>query len=83
MDDPLLNILFPLGLIVLFIGVFVWISRKLRSGGGSLTTTMLGATDAFYDREKKNAAEVIVEKKAGTKTEEQGREGKPPEQEDL
>ncbi len=42
-----------------------------------MTTTMLGATDAFYDREKKNAAEVIVERHAGKKMEEQDSEEPP------
>ena len=62
-------------LVLLLTGfIFVHISRKLRRGGGSLTTTMLGATDLFYDKEKKNAVRQIVEMKAGTKQEEQGSE---------
>lgn len=63
--------------LVLFISVliFVHISRKLRKGGGSLTTTMLGSTDLFYDKEKKNAVRQIIEMKAGTKQEEQSSEG--------
>ena len=40
----------------------------------SLTTTMLGATDLFYDKEKKNAIRQIVEMKAGKKQEEQSSE---------
>ncbi len=52
--------------------IFVRLSQKLRRGGGSLTTTMLGATDAFYHKERKNAVRQIVEMKAGKKQEEQG-----------
>jgi hypothetical protein len=41
--------------------IFIHISRKLRKGG-ELTTTMLGATDLFYDIEKKIAnAEMTTE----------------------
>jgi len=36
-----------------------------------MATVMLGATDAFYHRDKKKAIEVIVERNAGKKMEEQ------------
>jgi len=54
--------------------IFIHISRKLRKGGGSLTTTMLGATDLFYDKEKKKAVAHILEMKAGKKMEDQSSE---------
>ncbi len=60
--------------IILAIAIFIHISRKLRRGGGNLTTTMLGATDLFYDKEKKAAVSQIVEMKSGKKQEEQGTE---------
>jgi hypothetical protein len=60
--------------VILTIIIFIHISRKLRRGGGSLTTTMLGATDLFYDKEKKAAVSQIVEMKSGKKQEEQGTE---------
>ena len=70
--------MFELSLAIIFllasIILFIRISQKLRRGGGSLTTTMLGATDLFYDKEKKNAVAQIVEMKAGTKQEEQSSE---------
>jgi len=70
MLELLVAIFFLLAAIILFIRI----SQKLRRGGGSLTTRMLGATDLFYDREKKNAVAQIVEMKAGKKQEEQSTE---------
>ena len=65
-----------LALIILLAAIFIFIriSQNLRRGGGSLTTTMLGATDLFYDKEKKNAVRQIIEMKSGTKQEEQSSE---------
>ena len=51
--------------IVAVIGTFIRISLKLRRGGGSMTTTVLGATDAFLSHEKRKAAEIIVNENAG------------------
>ena len=53
--------------IVIFavVGIFIRISLKLRRGGGSMTTTVLGATDAFLSHEKRKAAETIVNENAG------------------
>ena len=36
-----------------------------------MTTTMHGALDSFYNKEKKDAVEMVVEKQAGKKMEEQ------------
>ena len=64
-----------LSLLVFFIimavavGVFIRICVKLRRGGGSLTTTVLGATDAFLTQEKSKAAETIVDENAGKRFE--------------
>jgi hypothetical protein len=74
MTENFLEISFALILLLAAIFVFITISRSLRRGGGSLTTTMLGATDLFYDREKKNAVRQIVEMKSGKKKEEQSSE---------
>lgn len=41
-------------------------------GGGNSTMMMLGTMDAIFDKEKKRAAEEIVERNAGKKMEEQG-----------
>jgi hypothetical protein len=62
--------LLSVGVTLLFvIGVFVWISVRLRRGGGSLTTTVLGATDGFLSAEKSKAAETIVNENAGKRFE--------------
>jgi hypothetical protein len=51
--------------LVAVIGTFIGISLKLRRGGGSMTTTVLGGTDAFLSHEKRKAAETIVNENAG------------------
>ncbi|MFC2088543.1 hypothetical protein ACFLSX_03000 [Calditrichota bacterium] len=43
----------------------------VRKGGGSMTTVILGATDEFYNRDKKKAVEMIVEQNAHKKLDEQ------------
>jgi hypothetical protein len=58
------------------IGVFIYISVRVRKGGGSMTTMVLGATDEFLSRDNKAAAETIVEINAGNKAEERNAEGK-------
>ena len=68
------EILLTIFLLTAAIYLFIRISRKLRKGGGSLTTTMLGATDLFYDNEKKNAIRQIVEMKVEKKQEKQSSE---------
>jgi hypothetical protein len=46
---------------------FIRIAFKIRRGGGSFTTLMYGATDEFYNKEKKKAIEYVAEQKAGKK----------------
>jgi hypothetical protein len=70
MFEILIAIIFLLASIILFIHI----SQKLRRGGGSLTSTMLGSTDLFYDKEKKKAIAHIVEIKSGKKQVEQASE---------
>jgi uncharacterized membrane protein YeaQ/YmgE (transglycosylase-associated protein family) len=57
--------------LLLVIGIFVRIAVRLRRGGGSLTTIVLGTTDAFLTQERSKAAETIVNENAGKKFEEQ------------
>jgi hypothetical protein len=58
-------LLFAAALLAAFILFVILVSKKVRKGGGSLTTTGLGAVDAFLDRDKKKSAEEIVNKNAG------------------
>ena len=68
MNDDL-TLLFCLAILVIVTGIFIRICIKLRRGGGSLTTTVLGATDGFLTHEKRKAAETIVNENAGKKFE--------------
>jgi hypothetical protein len=64
-----LSLLSILGLLILVVGTFVRICIRLRRGGGSMTTTVLGATDAFLTHDRRKAAETIVNENAGKKLE--------------
>ena len=74
-DNDIFSIFLVVSLLSLFAVMFVKISRKLRKGGGSMSIVILGATDEFYNKDKKNAVEVIVEQNAGKKMEEQSSSG--------
>lgn len=65
-----LTLLLVGGILLLVVGVFIRISIKLRKGGDSLTTVVLGATDAFLTRDRRKAAETIVNENAGKKFQE-------------
>lgn len=65
MDNELTTYIILAGVIVLAIFVFIWISVKLKSGGGSMATIALGATDEFLNKDKSKAAETIVNENAG------------------
>ena len=77
-----LTILLVMLVLLAVIGVFVYISVRVRKGGGSMTTMVLGATDEFLSRDNKAAAETIVEINAGNKAEERNAEGKKPDPND-
>jgi hypothetical protein len=65
--NDLLTLASVLILLVVVIGTFIRICVRLRRGGGSLTTTVLGATDGFLTHEKIKAAETIVNENAAKK----------------
>jgi NAD kinase len=54
-------------LLIVVVGTFIRICAKLRRGGGSLTTIVLGATDGFLTHEKSKAVETIVNENVGKK----------------
>lgn len=53
--------------LIAVVGAFVRISIRLRRGGGSLTTVVMGTTDGFLTKDKSRAAETIVNENAGKK----------------
>ena len=57
-------------LIVVLLG-FIKIALKIRKSGGAMTTTVHGALDSFYNKDKKIAVETVVEQQANKKLEEQ------------
>jgi len=55
----------------IFAGI-IFIARKRKFGFQS--TVLFGATHEFYDKDKKEAIEIMVEQKAGKKMDEQNSE---------
>lgn len=71
MNSDTLVLIFAFILLVLAIIVFIRISMKVRKSGGSLMTTMHGATYEFLNKDKREAIEQIVEVKANKKMEDE------------
>ena len=67
--DDILTFVSVFVLLVVVVGGFIRICVRLRRGGGSMTTTVLGATDAFLTHDRRKAAETIVNENAGKKFE--------------
>ena len=65
------SLLFVAIIIIVFTLLLVFLSIKVRRRGGSMVTTMLGATYELHGEDRKRAIETIVEKAADQKTEEQ------------
>ena len=57
--------------IIIIIAGFVYVSRMYKRKGGTQTLVTFGATDEFYNKEQKEAIEMIVDLNAGKKMEEQ------------
>jgi len=71
-SSSILSILLILIIVFLFVLFVAVVSSKLRKYDGSVSsTTLFGATDAFLDKDKRNAVEIVVEQKANKKFEEQ------------
>lgn len=51
--------------------ILLAVKKRIRGSGGGLFLTVSGASDAFYDQEKKKAVETIAERNAHKKMEEQ------------
>jgi hypothetical protein len=67
--NDFLTLVFVFVLLIVVVGTFIRICVKLRRGGGSMTCTVLGATDAFLTHDRRKAAETIVNENAGKKFE--------------
>ncbi len=51
--------------------LFVKIALRIRRQGGTMTTVVHGSLDSFYNKEQKKAVEMVVEKQAKKKLDEQ------------
>ena len=71
LNSELFSLLFLFIILFLVLVIFVRIALRIRKNGGSLTTTLFAATYEFYNKDQRNAIEVISEQKAGKKMEEQ------------
>jgi len=69
MDD--LNFIITMSFLAFIVFLFVRLALKIRKSGGSMMTTVHGTLDAFYDKDKKKAVEMVVETHAHKKLEEQ------------
>jgi predicted Holliday junction resolvase-like endonuclease len=65
------SFLFVIVILFTVVWIFIRISLRLRWGGGSMTTVVLGATDEFLTEDRKKTAETIVNENAGKKFEDQ------------
>jgi hypothetical protein len=65
--SDLFSFIFAVLILILVITIFIRISLRVRRGGGSMTTVVLGATDEFLNEDKKRAVETIVNENAGKK----------------
>ena len=74
-----------LAILIGFITFFVWISRRVRRGGGGQTAGMLGAAHEMLSEDRRRAGETILEERAGKKLHEEesgdpeGNDGEPEE----
>ena len=57
--------------LLLALGLFCIVLFRFFKKRGGFKLVMLGATDAFYNKDHKKAIEVVVNKDAGKKLEEQ------------
>ena len=70
MEKDTFNLLFVAAILIIVIFIFVRIAIKLRTYGGSVVTTMFASTYEFFNKDKREAVEEIVEMKANKQFEE-------------
>lgn len=71
MNNDTLSLIVVALVVIFVVIIFIRIAINLRKYGGSLTTTMFASTFEFLNKDKREAAEEIVEMKANTKMEEE------------
>ena len=64
-------LVFALSVLLFFVYMFYRLIRSRKGSGAGTFMIMSGATDALMDTDKKRAAEVIVERNAKKKLDEQ------------
>ena len=69
MQDAL-DLIIALVVLIAFVVVFVWSTRRMRKGGGGATVGVLGATYDMLSSDQRRAAETIVQRNAGQSEEE-------------
>ncbi|NNG26502.1 MAG: hypothetical protein HKM87_03185 [Ignavibacteriaceae bacterium] len=79
MDSDLISLLIVAFLFLAIFAGIIFIAWKRKFGFQS--TVLFGATHEFYDKDKKEAIEIMVEQKAGKKMDEQ-KSGEPKEKKD-
>ena len=86
MGNEIIDFIILLILILLVVVVFGLVSTKVRKGGGAFSSLMYGATDQFYDKDKRAAIQHMEEEKAqkmeeqsSEESKEKGKLKKPPE----
>ena len=71
MNNDILSLIVVALVVIFVIIIFVRIAINLRKYGGSLTTTMFASTFEFLNKDKREAADEIVEMKSNKKMEEE------------
>ena len=71
MDNDTIDLLLVVFAVLAVIYIFIKIAIRTRKHGGSMVTTMHASTYEFLDKEKQQAAQEVVEKKADKKMDEE------------
>jgi len=66
-----LNFILTMAFFIIVVLLFMRLALRIRKNGGSMTTIVHGSLDSFYNKDKKKAVEMVVEKQSGKKLEEQ------------
>lgn len=70
----MIDLILPTMIVLIVTILFLRVSIRMRKKGGSLTSVVLGSTHALHGQDRRKALEIILEKNAGQKVEEQDSE---------